>query len=93
MLNVVFFSPIRVDGASNHSGEQFQKDVVPLSGFTHLAVLIVRTEKSKKKILYAVSKIPQCEWTGPESNITRRAVLRKIDLHWLKRSITAGLLP
>ena len=43
-----------------------------LSGFN-----CVDGKKSEKKILYAVSKISRCEWKGPESNITRPAVLGK----------------
>ena len=34
-----------MDGASNHSGEQFQKDLVPLSGLTKSVVLIACTGK------------------------------------------------
>ena len=77
-----------MDGASNHSGEQFQKDLVPLSGLTKSVVLIVCTRKKceKNKMLYAALKTSRFLWTG-------RPVLGKKDLHWLKRFVATGLLP
>ena len=45
----IFFTRIRVDGASNHSGEQFKKDLVSLSGLTKSVVLIACTGKKWEK--------------------------------------------
>ena len=65
-----------MDGASNHSGEQFQKDLVPLSGLTKSVVLIACTGKKweKNKILYAVLKLSRFVRT-------RQPLLGKKDLH------------
>ena len=68
-----------MDGASNHSGEQFKKDLVPLSGLTKSVVLIVCTGKKceQNKILYAALKISRFVWTGRPVLAKKRFTLAK----------------